>query len=114
LLDDEEGVRCLLTDTLEAAGYQVLGCDSGKSGIETLQGHPVDLLITDLVMEGQEGIETIRLARKEFPKLKIMAISGYGAGRYLQMARMLGADETLSKPLDLAGMCEKVRSLIGE
>jgi YesN/AraC family two-component response regulator len=86
-------------------------CEDGGRAIAKLAAEPVDLLITDLVMPGQEGIETIAQARREYPQMKILAISGFSSGEYLRMAKVLGANETLAKPLDLAVLVERVRAL---
>jgi PAS domain S-box-containing protein len=111
IVDDEAGMRELLRETLTAAGYEVIACENGTKAITYLAEEPVDLLITDLVMPGQEGIETIAQARREYPQLKILAISGFSGGEYLRMAKVLGANETLAKPFDVGVLTERVRAL---
>ena len=114
ILDDEEGIRDLFRETLEGAGYQTIVSASGKDALRQLKLHPIDLLITDLVMPGQEGIETIVVVRKDYPRLKILAISGFGGGSHLKAAQMLGANETLPKPVDITQLRNTVRVLIGD
>jgi len=114
ILDDEAGVRDFIQDTLGAVGYETLHCETGSEALRQLKLGPVDLLITDLIMPGQEGIETITRVRKEFPHLKILAISGYAAGDYLKLARALGANHTLSKPIDVKVLRDGVKAMIGE
>jgi len=114
ILDDEAGVRDFIQDTLGAAGYETLHCENGSEALRHLKLGPVDLLITDLIMPGQEGIETITRVRKEFPHLKILALSGYAAGDYLKLARALGANQTLSKPIDVQVLRDGVKAMIGE
>jgi CheY-like chemotaxis protein len=113
IADDEEPIRELFRTALESAGYK---CYCSANGIEVMKQlrelDAVDLLITDLVMPGREGLETISLVEKEFPNLKILAISGY-ADSYLEMASMLGANSTLAKPFYLETLCERVKALIG-
>ncbi|MGC4051960.1 MAG: response regulator [Paludibaculum sp.] len=70
------------------------------------------MLITDLVMPDQEGIETIRLARKAFPQLRIIAISGAFFGQFLKMAELLGANAVLPKPLSQAAMLDTIRDVL--
>lgn len=111
VVDDEPGVRELLREALAAAGYEVSLCENGVKAMARLAAEPVDLLITDLVMPAQEGIETIAQARREYPQLKILAISGFSGGEYLRMAKVLGANDTLAKPLDLQVLVERVRIL---
>jgi CheY-like chemotaxis protein len=113
ILDDEEGIRELFRETLEGAGYEIFLTASGKDALRQLNQRPVDLLITDLVMPGQEGIETIVAVRKDFPRLQILAISGFGGGSHLKAAQMLGANETLPKPVDILLLRTTVRQMIG-
>ncbi|MDP2998502.1 MAG: response regulator, partial [Bryobacterales bacterium] len=97
--DDEAGVRGSLRATLEQGGYEVIEAEDGKQALRRAREGGVDLVITDLVMPEQEGIETIRALRKEIPDIGIIAISGKLEGPYLKMATVLGADAALAKPL---------------
>ena len=97
--DDEGGVRNFLTQVLDDSGYEVLEAVNGKQAVERVRAGLADLLITDLVMPEQEGIETIQVLRKEVPGLGIIAISGTFGSTLLSMARLLGADAVLSKPV---------------
>jgi CheY-like chemotaxis protein len=79
--------------------------------------HCPEVLVTDIIMPGMEGIETIREIRREHPGIKVVAMSGGGAvgpRSYLQLARALGADITLRKPFAIADLLEAVSSLTGE
>ncbi len=101
LVDDEEQLRSMLRIVLEDAGHEVVAAGNGKEAFEIFQSRPVDLMVTDLIMPGQEGIETIIQFRQRYPKVKIIAMSGggrTGAQNYLDLARKLGANLTLSKP----------------
>lgn len=97
--DDEPGVRRFLRAALERAGHQVRVAEDGEQALrESRTGHP-DLVITDLVMPGQEGIETIRQLRRETPDIGIIAVSGAFNGQFLSVAQMIGADAVLAKPV---------------
>jgi CheY-like chemotaxis protein len=98
VVDDEEGVRKLLSGVLLSAGYEVVSAAGGREAQRIIQSRDVDLVLMDLVMPDREGIETIAALRRERPALKIIAISGFG-GPFLQVARQLGARATLSKPI---------------
>ena len=97
--DDEAGVRRFLKKTLEDGGYEVLEATNGKQALVAARTGQVDLVITDLVMPEQEGLETIRTLRKEVAGIGIIAISGAFRGEYLKPARRLGADAALNKPV---------------
>ncbi len=75
----------------------------GKVALWIYKEKPADLIITDIIMPEKEGIETIMELKREFPDVKIIAISGGGkgdAGQYLDMAKKMGADNTLAKPFE--------------
>ena len=101
VLDDEESLRSVLQDVFTEAGYDVVVADSGDAGLALFKDQPTDLVITDLIMPGKEGIETIRELRALFPDVKIIAISGRG-GPYvnanLGRALDVGANLAVAKP----------------
>src|SRR5438093_832690 len=77
VIDDDPEMRAMLEQALWSANHEVFTADEGKLGLSFSRTASVDLLITDLVMPGMEGMETIRRFRKEFPKVPIIAISGH-------------------------------------
>jgi CheY-like chemotaxis protein len=104
LIDDEEGLRAVLRICLERLGYEVVDAHNGADAIALFKRMPVDLVLTDLVMPGKEGLETIRELRRRNPELKIIAMSGGGrtdASDNLKMALLFGATSVFSKPFSL-------------
>jgi PAS domain S-box-containing protein len=99
--DDEAGVRSFLRMALEHGGYEVTEAADGKQALKQALVQQVDLVITDLVMPEQEGIETIQALRRVVPGVKIIAISGAFHGQFLRTAQLLGADAVLTKPLSV-------------
>jgi len=113
VIDDDEQIREILRMWLERAGFEVFEAADGKQGVEAQRKTPVDLLICDLIMPEQEGIETITQFKKFFPNVCIIAISGGGqidAESYLPMARSLGAWKVYKKPLSIAVMIEDIKA----
>jgi DNA-binding response OmpR family regulator len=87
----------------------------GREGLQLFRRLAPDLVITDLVMEGQDGLETIQALRREAPGVKIIAMSGGGSrrdGTFLEAARLLGAQQTLDKPFDLPHLLTAVRAVL--
>ncbi len=105
VVDDNEEIRDLLRAALEDSGYRVFEAPNGKLAEEHVSVRRTDLMITDLVMPEQEGIETIRRVKALAPRTKIIAMSGY-LSVYLRTARLLGADETIPKPFSCSEMVE--------
>ena len=102
LADDSPELRTMLTDWLRRAGHTVIGAASGGEAAAVLRRTHVDVVITDVVMPGGDGIELIRDFRVSRPKLRFVAISGGGQGvgtlDCLALARDAGADCCLLKP----------------
>lgn len=112
IVDDDDAVRGLLTTVFERAGYQTGQAENGRKAIAALERQPFDLMITDLIMPEQEGIETIKSARRQYSSLKVLAMSGALGGDFLKVAKMVGADGVLQKPLRIEHVLETVRNLM--
>jgi len=112
VVDDEASVRRVIRRMLESAGYAVREAPNGKAAMLEFKQRPADLLITDIFMPEQEGIETIGAMRREHPELRIIAISGVAGNPYLRMAEIMGAYATLQKPLRLLPVLETVRAAL--
>ena len=117
LIDDNEDLRVMLGEELVAAGYEVTAVANGNAGLAAVRKTPVDVVVTDLFMPERQGLETIAEIRRDFPRIKIIAISG-GSSRlrdqrtdHLAIARDVGADEILRKPFEpvqLLGTIERL------
>jgi len=112
IADDDPNIRDLLHATLTGSGYCVLAASNGRHAIELLRTERSRLLITDLFMPDQEGIETIVAAKKEFPGLRIVAMSGSVGTPYLTVAKQVGAHAILKKPFDAAMVLEIIQRVL--
>ena len=113
VVDDEPDVRTLLKAVLELDGHEVLMAVDGVDACAILASTPsIGCVVLDLVMPNKEGIETISEISTHHPHVKIVAISGAFGGRCLQIARHMGADATIPKPLDLSRLRESVLVLL--
>jgi CheY-like chemotaxis protein len=103
VIDDDHLVRYALTKILSSTGYAVVTAADGKRGMAVLHAEHPDVVITDIIMPEQEGIDTIIQIRRERPAIKIIAISGGGRIRnidFLEMAHSLGASAVIAKPFE--------------
>jgi CheY-like chemotaxis protein len=101
LIEDDEALRPMLVKMIERLGHEVRSEPDGKAGLGQVRVWEPDLVITDMIMPGQEGAETIFKLRREYPGVKIIAMSGggrLGGADYLALAKKLGVATTLSKP----------------
>ncbi|MCK4786615.1 MAG: response regulator [Desulfobacteraceae bacterium] len=117
VIDDNEDFRYTLMDLLELEGYEVIGAADGNEGVELYRQNPVELVITDLIMPKKEGIETIQELCRDYPDVKIIAISGGGRscsdpGLFLCAATDLGSMKSFQKPLDRVKFLAAVRDLL--
>jgi two-component system chemotaxis response regulator CheY len=101
LIDDDVELLRQMSQVFQGAGFDVAAAPDGQAGLLRFDKGEFDLVVCDLIMPTREGIETIVALRKANPGLRIIAISGgyrVGASDFLDLARHVGADETLAKP----------------
>jgi CheY-like chemotaxis protein len=101
IIDDDAYFRALLRRVLVQAGHEAVEACDGREGVQRYRTAPTDLILTDIWMPEQEGLETIRALRREFPAVNIIAMSGSGQFRgldVLRIAEQFGALHTLEKP----------------
>lgn len=110
VIDDDEVVLKFIRSVLETLGQEVEVAMSGQEGIDVYIKTPFDLVITDLKMQGKSGFDVICELKQVFPRINIIAMSGYGTAQ-LNKAMELGACATLSKPFEinkLFGLVQKI------
>jgi len=116
VIDDDTVILSLVSGILEAHGHTVALAKDGRAGETIFGASHVDLIITDIVMAGQEGMATIGAIRRASPKVPILAMSGSNTvgryGSYLDAAKLLGANATLSKPITVDGLMQLVDRLL--
>lgn len=121
IIDDDDSVRAALKRVLERAGHSVRTAESGADGLRELRDRCADVVITDIIMPGQHGVDAIKAIAKEFPRARIVAISGggnYGVGEYkpnaitttayLTAARNAGAHAVLKKPFETRDLLDAI------
>lgn len=115
IIDDEALVLQTLGAALRRAGFQVETAEDGGEGLEVFRRAAPDVVVTDIIMPGTEGIETIVQLRRERPSLLIIAMSG-GARTVnvdlLEVAHKLGADAVLRKPFRPQELVARVLELL--
>jgi CheY-like chemotaxis protein len=114
VIDDDDQFRLMMRRLLEKEGYAVHEASNGKEGIKAFRKLQTDVVVTDIIMPEVEGVETILSLRKEFPNVKIIAISGGGRNApdgYLVMAQKLGAEFVMEKPIERKMFLEELKRL---
>jgi two-component system cell cycle response regulator CpdR len=112
LAEDDESLRRFLAAALERAGHAVTACGDGAEAFETLRALEFDLLLSDIVMPGLDGIELAKRAADLYPKLKIMFITGFAAVALHPAAEAPKQAKVLSKPFHLRDIVHEVERMI--
>lgn len=112
LAEDDESLRNFLARALERAGYEVRACPDGETALEALDDGPYDLLLTDIVMPGVDGIEVARHAASRAPGLRIMFITGFAAVALAAKDQAPAGSKVLSKPVHLREIVAEVERMM--
>ena len=113
IVDDEPSWRDLLSFELSSEGYDVATASMATEGLVHLRQFQVDLLITDVRMPGElDGIDMVKIYRKEKPYLKVIFITGYAVEEKLQEALGQQLTVVLRKPFNMDDLLKKVRNFL--
>lgn len=110
LAEDDDSLRGFLARALERAGYEVQACADGEEAVAALD-RPWDLLLTDIVMPGMDGIEVARIAAQRQPDLRIMFITGFAAVALTAKEQAPAGAKVLSKPIHLREIVAEVERM---
>lgn len=111
-IDDEENIRSGLCDNFELEGYEVKQASNGKDGLALVKKGGIDLVITDLRMDGISGEEVVRHITTENPGIPVIVLTGHGSIDDATKAIKMGAYDFLTKPLDLNHLNKIVKNAL--
>lgn len=114
VIDDEDGVRMLMLEVLEEAGYTILQAGDGPSGLRILQSDVrIDLLITDVGLPGgMNGRQVADAARTLRPNLKVLFVTGYAEGATVGDRDLEAGMQVLTKPFAMTTLGGRARQMI--
>jgi len=98
IVDDNEGVRHLVSRWLERAGFRVEEASDGAEAVEMVRKDPPDVILADIRMPKIDGIELARMVKSEFPHVKIILMTAYSSPQTIAQAKREGVDDYLEKP----------------
>jgi len=118
VIEDNDALREILKSMLKKAGFKGIE-DTGKGvdGLKLFRQNPFDLVITDIFMQDKDGLEIITELSRDYPRTKIIAVSGggsIGSHSYLETAKLLGASRTLAKPFMYSELIDVVQEVLNE
>lgn len=118
VVDDEPSLRTMLSHMLAQDHHEVILGKDGEQGIKLYKENLPDLVISDLVMPNKNGIDMILELKKDYPDLRLIAISGgggiTGSFDYLPTAKLIGANLILNKPFGLKELRKALQEVLGE
>jgi CheY-like chemotaxis protein len=115
IVDDDPTIRLIATELLRSDDHVVLEAEDGVEAMKIIGSMAVDLVVLDMLMPNMDGLETIGELRRSHPNIRILAISSggrVGVDQLLRTAMVLGADDTLVKPLRLDSFNRSVARLL--
>lgn len=117
VIDDDAKITRVLDLKLRKAGYQVIVAANGEAGVNLFKAQQPDVVITDVLMPRKEGLETIMELRRDFPEVKVIAISGggrIGPDECLDLAKKFGAQYAFTKPFIGKEILQAVQELLDD
>ncbi len=114
VIDDEALILDTMSKDLADQGYQVNTAKNGEEGIRKFREGKHDLVITDLVMEGLDGIQVAKEVKELKPDTKIIFITGYGTRGSVIEALRLGASDYFLKPYNRTELFQRVSACFKE
>lgn len=112
IIDDEASIRDLCARVLTRAGFTVATADNGDEGVRRLEEGPFDLVISDIRMPGVSGLDVLEAAKRLYPSISVVLITGFGTPETIARAKTSGADRILTKPFNPIELLAAVREIL--
>ena len=112
VIDDDPGVRQVLSESLAGMGYRVHAAESGEKALGTIRETGCDLVILDMVLPRMDGMEVLQEVQRHHPELCVIMITGYGTVETAVETMQLGAVDYVQKPFTEEELVEFARKLL--
>ena len=113
LVEDEDGVRAVTKKALESKGYKVIPCTCAEDALEKIEeGATFDLLITDMIMPGMDGVTLAGIVKEKKERAKMLLISGFSEEAARGEIQSLPDLHFLAKPFSLKELGVKVKEIL--
>jgi CheY-like chemotaxis protein len=98
IVDDNEGVRHLVSRWLERAGFSVSQAKDGAEALDLIKKDPPDIILADIRMPKINGLELARMVKRDLPETKVVLMTAYSSPQTIAQAKREGVDDYLEKP----------------
>ncbi len=112
IVDDQKGIRRLLTEVFSEYGYEIESCGNGLKALEIIPQFKPDLIIMDVKMPGMNGIDVLKKLRETDKGSKVIMMTAYGDQHYVNQAEALGVARFIIKPFDLIELKAQVGEIL--
>lgn len=109
IVDDQFGIRILLTEILQSDGYTLFQASNGMQALEIVEEHEPDLVLLDMKIPGMDGLEILRRIKEIKPATEVMMMTAYGELNMIKEAMRLGAQKHFIKPFDIDEVRKEIR-----
>ncbi|CVK18693.1 Protein-glutamate methylesterase/protein-glutamine glutaminase [Sporomusa paucivorans] len=112
VIDDQPGIRRLLTEVLQDEGYNVLTAANGYEGIQVAIDVKPAVILMDMKMPGMDGIEALKELKRQGQGDQVIMMTAYGELDMVNEAREAGMRDYITKPFDIMSLCQIIEANI--
>ncbi len=113
IVDDQNGIRILLTEVFGSEGYQTCQASNGKMALEIVKNDTPDLVLLDMKIPGMDGLEILKRIKKIDPNVKVIMMTAYGELDMIKEATESGVLRHFTKPFDIDELRAAVNAELG-
>jgi len=110
VVEDNQLILKVIETKLKKEGYEVINCENGKEAIERISDSLPDLVITDIMLPYNSGLEIVNFVKEKLQKnIPVIVLSGLGQEKTIEEAFKLGADDYMTKPFSLSELLMRIK-----
>jgi len=109
IVDDQFGIRVLLTEILQKDGYQMYQAANGKEALDIQEMEEIDIVLLDMKIPGMDGVEILKKMKERQPTIKVVMMTAYGELKMVNEALENGAISYMAKPFDIEDVRQVIR-----
>lgn len=113
VIDDQPGIRRLLTEVLQDEGYHVITAANGYEGIQVALTVNPNVILMDMKMPGMDGIEALKELKRQGQGDQVIMMTAYGELDMVNEAKEAGMRDYITKPFDIISLCQIIQNNIG-
>lgn len=114
IVDDQQGIRLLLSEVFKNEGYETLLASNGAMAIQYFENNPIDCILLDMKIPGMNGLEILQYIKKTEPLLPVIMMTGNSDADLIRQAEELGASHFFTKPFDIFEVRDTINKLLRE